>query len=171
MSQQDLRSNSIAYNGCGCLVLLILIGIIVASALPNFQLGGSRRRPSEAKLYVSSITKGQQAYFLEKGAFTNSIDALGIGIKPKTANYQYSIRTIEKAALNYGISKHKELKSYIGGVFVVPAKEVDPNAAKDEMTTTSILCEADTPGTIEPAKPIYQNGKVICGKGTTAVTK
>ncbi len=56
-------------------------------------------------------------------------------------------------------------------MFVVPAKEVDANAAKDEITTSSILCEADDRGTIEPAEPIYQNGKLICGKGTTAVTK
>ncbi len=52
------------------------------------------------------------------------------------------------------------LKNYVGGVFIVPAK-----------TTSAILCEADDRGTIEPTEPIYQNGKVICGKGTTKLTK
>ena len=59
----------------------------------------------------------------------------------------------------------------MGGVFVVSAKEVEPNVTKDELKTTSILCQADSPGTMKPAEPIYQNGGVICGKGTTEVTK
>ena len=51
------------------------------------------------------------------------------------------------------------------------------------MTTVTILCETekrpffrvkqtdmpDQPA--EPAEPIYQNGEVICGKGTTEVSK
>lgn len=171
MNPQDSRSNSIAYNGCGCLALLIFIGIIIAAVLPNFLHRGNRSPLSEPKQYVSSMSKGQQAHFLEKGAFTNSIDALGISIKPETANYKYSIRTTEIAAFHYGVSKQKELKSYVSGVFVVPAKEVDANAAKDEITTTYILCEADDRGTIKPAEPIYQNGKVTCGKGTTDLSK
>lgn len=171
MNPKDSRSNSIAYNGCGCLALLIFIGIIIAAVLPSFLHRGNRSPLSESKQYVSSMSKGQQAHFLEKGVFTNSIDALGISVKPETTNYKYSIYATEKAAFHYGISKQKTLKSYVGGVFVVPAKEVDPNAAKDEITTTYILCETDSPATIEPAKPIYQNGKVTCGKGTTDLTK
>lgn len=174
MNPQDSRSNSIAYNGCGCLALLIFIGIIIAAVLPSFLHRGNRSPLSEAKQYVSSMSKGQQAHFLEKGAFTNSLDvlkAVGITIKPETTHYKYSIHATEKAAFHYGLSKRKELKSYVGGVFVVPAKEVDANAAKDEITTTSILCEADDRGTIKPAKPTYQNGKVTCGKGTTDLRK
>jgi hypothetical protein len=33
------------------------------------------------------------------------------------------------------------------------------------------LCQADDTGTIKPAEPTYQNGKIACGKGTTQVTK
>ena len=40
-------------------------------------------------------------------------------------------------------------------------------AAKEKITTTSILCEADFPGTIKPAEPTYEKGKIACGKGTT----
>ncbi|MEG3900001.1 type IV pilin-like G/H family protein, partial [Microcoleus sp. SVA1_B6] len=71
---------------------------------------------------------------------------------------------------NYGVSK-QELKSCIGGVFVVPGKEVDAKAAKNKMTTASILCQADSAGTSKPAEPTYENGKIACGKGTTEVTK
>lgn len=166
MNQQNYNSNSTAYNGCGCLALFIFAGIIVAIVLPSFLGNAYKAKQSEGKQFVSSMSKGQHAYFAEKGAFTNSIDALGIGIKTETTNYKYSIRTTEKAAFNYGVAKQQQLKSYVSGVFVVPAKEVDANAAKDELTTTSILCEADSPGIIKPAEPTYQNGKVACAKDT-----
>ncbi|MCZ0903337.1 type IV pilin-like G/H family protein, partial [Microcoleus sp. HI-ES] len=97
--------------------------------------------------------------------------ALGLGIKTETTHFKYSIRATKKAALNYGVAKEKELKSYVGGVFLVPAKNFEPNAVKEERTTTSILCEADFPGTIKPAEPTYENGKIACGQGTTKVTR
>ncbi|HSF75503.1 MAG TPA: type IV pilin-like G/H family protein, partial [Microcoleus sp.] len=92
-------------------------------------------------------------------------------IKTETTNFKYSIRATKKAAFNYGLSKKKDLKSYVGGVFLVPAKNFEPNAAKEERTTTSIFCQADSPGTIQPAEPTYENGKIACGKGTTPVTR
>jgi hypothetical protein len=54
---------------------------------------------------------------------------------------------------------------------MVPAKKFEQNAAKDEITITSILCVADFPGTIKPAEPTYENGKIVCGKGTRQLTK
>lgn len=169
--QESSISNS-AYNGWGCLLLLMVIVVIGAIALPSF-LGGSKGCKSktvEAKQYVSSMSRGQQAYFAENNAFSSSVKALGIGIKTETPNFKYSIRATKKAAFNYAAAKGKNLKSYVGGVFVVPAKNFEPNAAKEEITTTYILCVADFPGSIKPAEPTYKNGKSACAKGTTQVT-
>jgi len=170
--QQSSISNS-AYNGCGCLLLLIGIVVIGAIALPSF-MGASNRgknKTEEAKQYVSSMSKGQQAYFAENNAFSSSVKALGIGIKTETRNFKYSIRATKKAAFNYAVAKGNNLKSYVGGVFVVPAKNFEPNAAKEEITTTYILCVADFTGLIKPAEPTYENGKSACGKGTTQVSQ
>jgi type IV pilus assembly protein PilA len=165
------QENSKPANGCGCLVLLMCIGVLTAIALPSYMSSVNKAKQSEGKQYVSSLNKGQKTYYVENTAFSNSIDALGLGLKAETTNYKYSTRVTKQAAFNYGVSKQEGVKSYVGAVFVVPAKEVDPNAAKDEMTRTYILCEANNSGTIEPAKPIYQNGKVICGKDTTEVSR
>jgi type IV pilus assembly protein PilA len=157
---QESSISNAAYGGCGCLLLLMGIVVIGAIALPSF-LGASTQdkdKRVEAKQYVGSMSRGQQAYFAEKNAFSSSVDALGISIKTETRNFKYSIRATKKAAFNYGVSKEKDLKSYVGGVFLVPAKNFDPNAAKEERTTTSILCKADSPGTIKPAEPTYENG-------------
>ena len=162
MRQRDYNSASFLPNDCGCLVLLILltpvIGVLVFSSF--FLCNANGARQSEGKQYVGSMNRAQQAYFAEKSAFATSIADLEIGIKTETTNYKYSTRATKTASFNYAVAKEKNLTSYVGGVFLVPAK-----------TTSSILCEADDRGTIEPAEPIYQNGKIICGKGTTALTK
>lgn len=172
MSQQDSKSASISPNGCGCLLLLMGIGVMGAIALPSFLNASNKPIISEAKQYVNSMNRAQQAYFAEKSVFSTSVDALGLGIKTETTNYKYSVRATKKAAFSYGVPKAESLIGYVGGVFRVPAKEVVPNADQNEIITTiSILCEADKPGPIKPAEPTYKNGKIACGKGTTELTK
>ena len=168
MSQQDSKSASILPNGCGCLLLLMGIGVIGAIALPSFLVnGGCMPKGGEVIQYVGSMNRAQEALFIEKSAFATSFDALGLGIKTETISFKYSIRATKKAAFNYAVAKEKTLQSYVGGVFLVPAKNFEPNAVKEKITTTSILCKADSPGTIKLAAPTYENGKIACGKGTT----
>ncbi|WP_050812994.1 type IV pilin-like G/H family protein [Microcoleus vaginatus] len=83
---QESSISKAAYGGCGCLLLLMGIGVISAIALPSFLNTTHRPRISEAKQYVSSMNKAQQALFIEKSAFGTSVDALGIGIKTETTN-------------------------------------------------------------------------------------
>ena len=171
MSQQDSKSASILPNGCGCLLLLMGIGVIGAIAVPSFLVSGGGGcippKTGEARQYVSLVNRAQEALFIEKSAFATSVDALGLGIKTETTTFKYSIRATKKAAFNYAVAKEKSLQSYVGGVFLVPAKNFESKAAKEKITTTSILCEADFPGTIKPAEPTYEKGKIACGKGTT----
>ncbi|WP_341737305.1 type IV pilin-like G/H family protein [Microcoleus sp. CAWBG640] len=171
-NQESIFSNA-TYGGCGCLLLLMVIGVICAITLPySIQISipsqARTAKQSEAKLYVSSMNKFQQAYFAEKSVFSTSVDALGIGIKTETTNYKYSVRATKQAGFNYGVSKKPELKSYIGGVFVIRAKS---NNGEAEIRTESILCSADELGTIRPLPPKIQNSRLVCGTGTTAVTK
>ena len=166
--QESSMGNS-TYNGCGCLLLLIGIGVIGAIALPSFLNTTNTPMISEAKSYVGSMNKAQQAHFAEKSAFATSVNALGIGIKTETTSYKYSVRATKKTAFNYAVTKEKNFKSYVGGVFLVPAKNFEPNAIKEDITTTSILCGSDFPGTLKPAEPTYKNGKIACGQGTIKI--
>ncbi|MDQ2099651.1 MAG: type IV pilin-like G/H family protein [Tychonema bourrellyi B0820] len=168
--------NSPIYAGCGCLVLLMLcIGIITVIALlfwsDRSSLAQARHKKQlQARSYLYSMNKIQQAYFAEKSVFSTSIKE--VGIKTETENYKYFIFSTKIAVFNYGVSKQKDVKSYVGGVFVIPAaKQVDLNSYNMTMTTTSILCIADSPGTIKPPEPTNQNGKIACGTGTTEVTR
>jgi type IV pilus assembly protein PilA len=187
MRKQKSDSYSIFLDICsvllkvgGCLSLVSLIGSNILVEIlwsPTSWLVNVKQ--AEGKQYVGSMNKGQQAYFAENNAFATSIDALGLGIKTETNNYKYSIRVTKIAAFSYAVAKNQRLKSYFSGVFIVPAQELDRKADqyRDEVRTVSILCEPEKrpffrfKPTDEPGEPIYQNGKVICGKGTTEVTK
>ena len=165
--QESSMSNS-TYNGCGCLLLLMGIGVMGAIALASVNTPRPKVLESETKQYVGSMNRAQQAIFIEKSAFATSINALGLGIKTETTNYKYSVRAIKQTAFTYGVSKKPQLKSYVGGAFVIRAKS---NNGEDEMRTESILCSNDTPGTIPPLPPRLQNGKLVCETGTTQATK
>jgi type IV pilus assembly protein PilA len=171
MNQQKSLSASLSLYRYECFLFLIYVGVISVLARPSFINEVILEIPSEPKQYLSSINREQKAYFAQKNTWANSVEALEIGIQTETTNYKYSVRATKQAAFNYGVSKHPKSTSYVGGVFVVPAKEVEPNAAKHELKAIAILCKADSPGTIQPPEPTYQNGKTACGKGTKAVTE
>ncbi|NEP14996.1 MAG: general secretion pathway protein GspH [Symploca sp. SIO2C1] len=172
-------------SGCGCLLSLIVLGLLGLIFVPSFLSTTHSHGQSEAKTYVGSIIRGQQAYFLEKNTFANTIEPLGLGIKTQTENYTYSTRATDKSAFIYGIPlsdkyiyKKKyfglfskkvkgKLDSYIGAVFIIPATEVSPNGAADELAIISILCKATVPGTSKLAEPTYIDGKLACSEGTS----
>ncbi|WP_293134657.1 type IV pilin-like G/H family protein [Microcoleus sp. bin38.metabat.b11b12b14.051] len=171
MSPENSLSAIISVYRYECFLFSMYVGVIGVLAHPSFINDKIREMPSEPKQYLSSMNRGQTAYFAQKNTLANSVEALATGIQTETPNYKYSVHATKQAAFNYGLSKHLKNTSYVGGVFVVPAKEVDQNAAKDELKTIAILCKADFPGLIQVAEPTYQNGKTACGKGTTAVTE
>ncbi|MCY7333705.1 MAG: type IV pilin-like G/H family protein [Pseudanabaena sp. CAN_BIN31] len=81
------------------LVVIIIIGILAAIALPSFLNQAAKARQSEAKTYVGSINRSQQAYLLEKQLFSPNLLTLGLGIAGTTANYAYGTGS---ASLNIG---------------------------------------------------------------------
>jgi len=156
--KQELMKSLIRVGGELLLICMFLVLIDLPSTL-SYLSQRNRAKESEAKMYVGSMNRAQQALFIEKSAFATSVNALGIGIKTETTNYKYSVRATKQTAFNYGVSKKPELKSYVGGAFVIRVKS---NNGEDEMRTESILCSTDTPGTIPHLPPKLQNGKLVC---------
>jgi type IV pilus assembly protein PilA len=167
MSQQNSKSASIASNCGGCLVILIVMGVFVSIVTPSFLAV----EQLEAINYVSSMNKSQPAYFAKNNVFSPSFKALKFGYKSETTKYKYFVQTTKKATFNYGVSKHKRLKSFVGGVFVIPTTKVESNSSKIQIPTTSIFFRADSAGTIKPPQPTYQKGKIACATGTIQLTQ
>jgi hypothetical protein len=112
------------------------------------QSGANPARQSEAKTYVGTMNRAQQAFFLEKNYFAGSLAVLEIGISPETENYKYQVMVLEstKAVQNSAIAKGDGLKSYTGLVQVAKS----PNYP--DLYTTAILCESMTATRQTPPK-------------------
>ncbi|MEI6428495.1 MAG: type IV pilin-like G/H family protein [Pseudanabaena sp. ELA607] len=137
-----------------------------------------KAKQSEARTYVSTMNRGQQAYFLENKTWGKNIDALGIGINSETADYRYStkavpsIQTLDSTvleslkiksypgiAVQTGIAKQEKLKSYMGVVYL---KLWDD---KTDLTTMSILCQSKEPTMKEPDLPKFDGKTMQCPNG------
>jgi len=138
------------------LVVIIIIGILAAIALPSFLNQSNKAKQSEAKTYVGSLNKGQQAYFTERNRFGSDIDALGIGIKTGTVNYSYSTSATAgyssaNVSANAATSKSQPtsvaLRGYAGMV------QLNIIASTSDVTSLAILCEENVAGANVPATP------------------
>jgi type IV pilus assembly protein PilA len=119
------------------LVVIIIIGILSAIALPAFLNQANKAKQSEAKQYIASINKGQQAYYAENGKFTTNIPDLGLGLKTETTNYKYTVtENAGGAAINSNATptNTSSLRAYGGAVVLVTSGEAK--------TTQTSICEA-----------------------------
>lgn len=130
------------------LVVIIIIGILSAIALPSFLNQANKGKQSEAKQYVGSMNRAQQAYYLENAEFTDQLNKLGLGIASSTENYKYELKfksgSISQVA-NNGLSKKAALKSYVGNVIV------SVQQSTSEATTLAVLCESKNVGILSSA--------------------
>lgn len=131
---------------------------------------------SEAKTYVGSMNRAQQAYFLEKGSFTNSIAPYS-EIPLETNKYKYFSRVENKISTpNYEIfmvsnlsqAKKDDLQNYYGLAWATKSRN-EKNSTQSEPINMSILCKAsntDATITSEPKVKFSKDFKqAFCPKG------
>ena len=116
-------------------------------------------KESEGKQYVRAMNRAQQVYYAENTGFTSSVANLGLGIRTETGNYKYSISTGNKAVFNYGVAQQGNLKSFVGGVFLMGTN------------IQTILCQTNAANKTKPANPTNKNGTLACGANTTPVVR
>ena len=129
------------------LVVIIIIGILAAIALPSFLNQANKAKQSEAKTYVGSMNRSQQAYILENNEFAGNADfgKLGLGIATQTQNYNYVIA--DGGAGSTAVSNQAQLKvataplkAYVGGV------NIGTIAGTGEATSLAVTCEGQKSG-------------------------
>ena len=119
------------------LVVIIIIGILAAIALPSFLNQTAKAKQSEAKTYVATIGKTQQAYFTEKGTFAPALSYLSLGTPAATDNYSYLSIGTSSTDVTYGASTQKpNLKVYVGRIVTSSL------ASTSEVYSNSIVCES-----------------------------
>ena len=142
------------------------------TALPHEVIVGLERleklgRQTEAKQYVASMNKGQQAFYAENARFTPSLQELGLGIKSETENYSYSIvlSNDKRLVQAIGLSKKDGLKNYTGIVYLVKST--------DSESTSSLFCESNQPSKELPGTPAVNNStsNLQCPVGYSLVVR
>lgn len=139
------------------LVVIIIIGILAAIALPSFLNQANKAKQSEAKQYVGTLNRSQQAYYLEKTTFATDMATLGSPVASSTQNYNYTFKNSNVGAtnenvINYGTSTKAALKSYVG---MVALGQVTTTS---DSTTLAVLCEAGSPGATAATDPTPGTG-------------
>ena len=132
------------------LVVIIIIGILAAIALPNFLNQASKAKQSEAKQNIALVNKSQNSFRAEKSAFASTFDALAVGsitggATGSTLNYTYAITSAPDTASITATSKDTAIKGYSGLTSV--------GTATGQSIIASIICETALPGLASAGTP------------------
>jgi type IV pilus assembly protein PilA len=137
------------------LVVIIIIGILSAIALPSFLNQAAKAKQTEAKTYVGSVNRAQQAYRIEKSTFAGKITDLEIGIPTSTQDYTYTIGAADVNTSTIGAAPtDTSLKAYAGGVVVQTTGQ-----------TAAIACQTTGPSLTAPALTLPTTGTLACPAG------
>jgi hypothetical protein len=114
--------------------------------------GEGQVRQQEGKVSVGTISRAQQAYFLENSKYAASLEDLDVALSPQYYDLEV-VEVTEQQVIIKAIPKEEGLKSYIAGVSGIAQR---------------IVCASDTPSkTI--ANPVFQREAWACAQGSMQV--
>jgi type IV pilus assembly protein PilA len=152
------------------LVVIIIIGILAAVALPNFLNQSAKAKQAEAKQNVGAINRIQNALRVENSSFATTFDAVAIGSLASststvsTTNYTYALAGSTDTATIVAQSRDTSLKSYTGG-------NIRYANTQSQSVATSSVCETLSPGTATVSAPTLNVtagvATTTCGAGMT----
>jgi type IV pilus assembly protein PilA len=147
------------------LVVIIIIGILAAIALPNFLNQASKAKQSEGKQNVALVNKTQNSYRAENSAFAGSFDVLAIGsvtggASGTTSNFTYAIVGGTDSASVTGTPNDASLKGYSGG------DQRFSNGASQSVIGT-IMCENLSTGATSNVPTFTTTAAPTCPTATT----
>jgi type IV pilus assembly protein PilA len=157
------------------LVVIIIIGILAAIALPNFLNQGVKAKQSEAKQNVVLINKTQNSYRAEKTNFATTFNILAIGSVydsdvavggvGTTVNYTYTISGTVETASVIAYPRDNALKGYSG-------RDQRFDNSQSQSVIATVLCENLTNGSAPAMVAPTQNAGAAptCAATTTQLS-
>ena len=147
------------------LVVIIIIGILAAIALPNFLNQSAKAKQTEAKQNVGVSNRYQAIYRSENSTFADTFDKLAIGTLSggagaSTTSYSYTLSASTDNASLIATSSDTSLKSYSGG------NNIYMNTSSKNVIT-AVLCEATTAGLTVLNPPTFNTSTApVCPSST-----
>ena len=117
----------------------------------------------EARSFVGSMNRAQQAYYIEFSRFAKDLKSLQMGVPAETDHYSYRVvpQKNAKSVMMIAKAKREGLRSYTGAVFAV-------KQGKTEITIAQI-CETTTPSQTPPVMPSFPKNSqepIQCAAGS-----
>ena len=151
------------------LVVIIIIGILAAIALPNFLNQGAKAKQTEAKQNVGMHNRLQTVYRSENAAFADNFDKLamgtlsGNGSTASTTSYSYTLTGATDVTNLSAKSQDTALKSYMG------VSTLYLNGSSKNVIA-SVICETKVPSTTAVAAPTTSaSAQAVCDSNSIAL--
>jgi type IV pilus assembly protein PilA len=134
------------------LVVVIIIGILAAIALPSYLNLTATSKQSEGKQNVTSLVHAQQVWTVENNGYADTFDELAVGVvkggtqdSSTSTIYDYTMPTPTSSFVSLAakVKTDIKLKGYTGGVNTY-------NNNVGQTTYSSSTCEAAAPGIAAP---------------------
>jgi type IV pilus assembly protein PilA len=137
------------------LVVIVIIGILTAVALPNFLSQSAKAKQSEAKQNITSVANAQAAFRTDSTTFATSFDLLALGslkgaaanTVSSTATYDYTMTGAADNSTILATSKDSAVKSYSGAI----ARYTNASSLP---VVSNLACEAAAPGAAAIVAPV-----------------
>lgn len=91
---QSMRRNE-GFTLIELMIVVAIIGILAAIAIPNFLAYQARAKQSEAKSNLAAIHTGETAYFAENNQYIDNFGAIGFSVTGQTQRYSYELASAD----------------------------------------------------------------------------
>jgi len=116
------------------MIVVAIIGILAAIAIPNFMRYQARAKQSEAKSNLVAIHTGEIAYFAEHNKYIDDFNAIGFGVTGSSQRYYYELGNSSVGTLPPGCTASTLDTVSASGFTAVAIGNIDGDATCDVWT-------------------------------------
>jgi len=99
---QHDNSKAIGFTLVELLVVVLIIGILAAVAVPQYEKAVEKGRSAQAITLIKALAQAEEVYFMEHGTYTTQFNELDLGIDINasaysTRDWQFSLKNVTKS--------------------------------------------------------------------------
>jgi len=129
-----ILSNHRGFSLTELMIVVAIIGILAAIAIPNFLQYQAKAKQSEAKRNLVAIHTGEIAYFAEYNNYIDDFNAIGFSVSGSSQRYYYELGNASSGTLPAGCTA-STLDNVSTGAFMAAAVgNIDGDATCDVWT-------------------------------------
>ncbi len=116
------------------MIVVAIIGILAAIAIPNFLQYQAKAKQSEAKRNLVAIHTGEIAYFAEHNNYIDDFNAIGFSVTGSSQRYYYELGNASSGTLPPGCTASTLDNISTGGFKAAAVGNIDGDATCDVWT-------------------------------------